>query len=266
MFQAEIQQFRQHIALPPDQSLCAHESPQIACYLFPERPAMVMPQRLFEKQKSECLAIQRELCHLNFQWQKYARENTETLAQRDFVQAFVEPLSQLLQSPLSLKEVSWYRYLPGLGALPDTVLPPDWACRRLEQEDAEAVAVFKSQCPVTDQGMGQVSLEDPVAFGCLNAQAEIVGMASYWFWADHLADIGILTSPAARGKGVAAAVVRALVSWGQNQGKLSQFRHLDTNLASARVADKLGFEKAFVALFFELSVTCCPIKSGLGTL
>ena len=112
--------------------------------------------------------------------------------------------------------------------------------RRLSSADALAFEHFHSTCTEEERDEGEVSLEDDVAVGCFDGE-KLVSMASYWFWGDVLADIGILTDPAYRGKGIGRAVVGYLCKIGIEMGRINVYRHDNDNPASDKLSAALGF-------------------------
>ena len=83
-------------------------------------------------------------------------------------------------------------------------------------------------------------MEDDIAVGCFDGE-KLISVASYWFWGDFLADIGILTAPAYRGKGIGRAVVGYLCKIGIEMGRINVYRHSNVNRASDKLSSALGF-------------------------
>jgi GNAT superfamily N-acetyltransferase len=55
-------------------------------------------------------------------------------------------------------------------------------------------------------------------------------------------DVGLVTHPDHRGRGLATRVAGTMLAWARDEGYgLARYRALATNLASLRVAEKLGF-------------------------
>lgn len=72
----------------------------------------------------------------------------------------------------------------------------------------------------------------------------LAAVASMYPWRDtHLADLGVLTLPANRGRGFAKATVRALSAAALNRGYEPQYRCQLDNVASAALAHSAGFER-----------------------
>ena len=55
-------------------------------------------------------------------------------------------------------------------------------------------------------------------------------------------DVGLVTHPEHRGRGLASRVAGTMLAWAAGEGhELARYRALTTNAASLRVAAKLGF-------------------------
>lgn len=111
-------------------------------------------------------------------------------------------------------------------------------CWKLSHEDKEGFDMFINSCSNEDREQGQVSLDDPIVYGCFE-KGKIVSVASLWNWGDSLSDIGILTHPKYRHKGYAKDVCRQLIS---ETNKLFIWRCEDKNEPSLLLAKELGFE------------------------
>lgn len=101
---------------------------------------------------------------------------------------------------------------------------------------------FTKDCSQEDLDEGLVSLDDSLVYGCFYKN-KLVGVASYWFLTNHLADIGVIVHPDYRKKGIGKALVSRLSQWGMKQGKINMYRHDRKNKKSRRVALAVGFEE-----------------------
>lgn len=110
-------------------------------------------------------------------------------------------------------------------------------CRKLTKADREIFNEFHDACSVTDKDIGQVSIDDPVAYGAF-VDGKIVAVSSLWHFGETLSDVGILTHPEYRKMGYAEAVCKALL---QNENRLYVWRS-ESNPGSKRLSEKLGFE------------------------
>lgn len=112
----------------------------------------------------------------------------------------------------------------------------------LAEDMSKAFDTFKNGCSQEDLAEGLVSLEDSLVFGCFHKN-KLIGVASYWFLTDHLADIGVIIHPDYRKKDIGKALVSRLSQWGVNHGKINMYRHDRKNQRSRRLALSLGFEE-----------------------
>jgi RimJ/RimL family protein N-acetyltransferase len=71
---------------------------------------------------------------------------------------------------------------------------------------------------------------------------DVVAIATLRIWEETVGSIGVFTDQRARGRGLAGAVASAAVRETLRRGYIAQWQSRVENLASARVADKLGFE------------------------
>ena len=114
------------------------------------------------------------------------------------------------------------------------------ATRMLTENDRAAVAQLREACTPLDWEHGGSSLDrDPVA-GTF-ADGLLVALAGYETWGERIAHIAIVAHPAYRGRGFARAAVAAIARHGLSNGLVLQYRTLESNTASRRIADSLGF-------------------------
>jgi len=115
--------------------------------------------------------------------------------------------------------------------------------RRLHDTDAEAFAVFSAAVPEQKLDEAFVQIDHWLVFGTF-VQGRLACIASMYPWRDiHLADLGVVTLPAYRGRGVASATVRALSAAALQRGYERQYRCQMDNVASAALAGSAGFER-----------------------
>ncbi|CDL81132.1 GNAT family N-acetyltransferase [Xenorhabdus szentirmaii] len=111
------------------------------------------------------------------------------------------------------------------------------ALRELTKEGDETVfSEFQSSAPEQDLGSTYVELEHWLVFGAFEHE-HLVSAASMYPWSNaQIADIGVLTLEAFRGKGYARKVVRAMSKHAYMQGYEPQYRCQLDNHASLAVA------------------------------
>jgi RimJ/RimL family protein N-acetyltransferase len=70
---------------------------------------------------------------------------------------------------------------------------------------------------------------------------EIVAAAGYDVWGGTLAHVGVATHPRHRGRGHGTAVASAIIETALSRGLIAQWRTLEANTPSMRIAAALGF-------------------------
>jgi RimJ/RimL family protein N-acetyltransferase len=121
----------------------------------------------------------------------------------------------------------------------DTLLAedPHPGVRQLSDADAALFAQFQSSASEQDLDDAYVELDHWAVFGAF-AQDRLVTAASMYPWGNaRIADLGVLTLPAYRGRGHARAVVRAVCKHAAQKGYEPQYRCQPDNQASLAVAD-----------------------------
>ena len=115
---------------------------------------------------------------------------------------------------------------------------------RLDKKYKSQFEKFKSECSKKDLKEALVSLEDSVVFGCFYKD-KLIGVASYWFWGEKIADIGVVVHPKYRQQGVGKVLVSKLCEWGINNQKINLYRHNEINKKSHFLALSLNFKNHF---------------------
>ena len=70
----------------------------------------------------------------------------------------------------------------------------------------------------------------------------ILAVAHYEVWGGAIAHVGVVAEPGARGAGRGHAVVSAITGVALAEGLVPQYRTLENNAPSLKVASDLGFE------------------------
>lgn len=146
-------------------------------------------------------------------------------------------LHQLL-SPLRvhvLEEVLVYYWRT---TAPTPMNPP--AIRPLSVADTPLIRRFQAACTPRDLQLGQIEPDDPVVVGYF-VDDQLAGIGSLLYWGYDIADIGIISHPAYRKRGIGLDITAELVRLGLAMGKVMQYRTLTTNLGSLALANRLGF-------------------------
>jgi len=115
--------------------------------------------------------------------------------------------------------------------------------RKLTNEDADAMASLHQACTEEEVEEGYVEVTHQIAFGCF-LDEQLVAASSGYERTGFL-DIGVLTHPAFRRKGLGRAVVAALCEWAVQKHIIPQYRHDVLNVNSQFIAESLNFKPYF---------------------
>ncbi|HET9168398.1 MAG TPA: GNAT family N-acetyltransferase [Actinospica sp.] len=112
--------------------------------------------------------------------------------------------------------------------------------RQLTEADAALFGAFTASAPEQDLDDAYVELDHWAVFGAFDGD-RLVSAASMYPWSgSQLADLGVLTLPAHRGRGHARAVVRASYRYAAGQGYQPQYRCQLDNHGSIALAKSAG--------------------------
>jgi RimJ/RimL family protein N-acetyltransferase len=100
---------------------------------------------------------------------------------------------------------------------------------------------LKAACSAEEWDPKEFSIEQGASFGAFAENGELKAIAAIEPWDQQLAHIGVVTHPVARNQGYATRAVALATEFALDAGLLPQYRVLERNLASRRVAAKLGF-------------------------
>ena len=96
---------------------------------------------------------------------------------------------------------------------------------------------------VTAQEWDDWSTEDPVHPVALVEDGRLVAAASLGPWDGRVLDVGVVTVPDRRGRGLATRVGRTCASYAVREHGVALWRAALTNVASVRAAERIGFER-----------------------
>lgn len=114
--------------------------------------------------------------------------------------------------------------------------------RRLGPDDRDAFKRFQDAASARDMDDAWVEFDHPVLFGGFDGD-RIVCAASMLRWRESpVGDLGVLTLPDARGRGLGREVVGAIADHAVASGLEPQYRCQTDNLASVALARSAGFE------------------------
>jgi len=134
--------------------------------------------------------------------------------------------------------------------LPDYIPPPPFTLRQLTEADAGVMSALHDANTPEDVDEGYVEVTHQIAFGCF-LDGQLVS-ASSGYERTGFMDIGVLTHPDFRKKGLGKAVVGALCDWSNQHNVIAQYRHNILNAGSQNVAESLNFKLYFKSESFSL--------------
>lgn len=114
--------------------------------------------------------------------------------------------------------------------------------RRLNDSDASAIDTLRAACSTTEWEHGGCDLDEQECAGVF-VDGELMSLAGFEVWGDSIAQIRVVTQPALRGRGLGRCAVGEVARMAIERGLVPQYRTLESNRASKRVAESLGFVK-----------------------
>nr|WP_246414180.1 GNAT family N-acetyltransferase [Microbacterium thalassium] len=115
--------------------------------------------------------------------------------------------------------------------------------RPLSEADAAAFAAFCATAPEADLDAAFVELDHWLVYGAFES-GDLAAVASMYPWRDtRLADVGVITLPSLRGRGIGRRIVRAIAADAVSRGYEPQYRCQLDNLASVALAESAGFRR-----------------------
>lgn len=115
--------------------------------------------------------------------------------------------------------------------------------RRLTADDAQAFADMVAAAPEDELDEAFVELDHWLVVGTF-VDTRLAAVASMYPWgATHLADLGVITLPEFRGRGLARVTVRALAAEALARGYEPQYRCQLDNAPSVALAIASGFRR-----------------------
>lgn len=106
--------------------------------------------------------------------------------------------------------------------------------------DDDVVEQFRSSVSIDDWNEGGFADEQAIRYA-LFVDGEIVAMAKLSEWRSSPSDVGVVTHPALRRQGYGVAVAARAADDAIKAHGAARYRALETNTASRRIADRLGF-------------------------
>lgn len=124
------------------------------------------------------------------------------------------------------------------------VTPPAQPVRALDTAaDAYGPAIdeLRAHCPEDEWSHGGAAKEHPCSGAFVGNR--LVSLASYEVWAGGIAHLSVITHPHFRNRGFGLSVVAHIAARALQEGLLPQYRTLEANRSSKRIAERLGFEE-----------------------
>lgn len=127
----------------------------------------------------------------------------------------------------------------------------DSTARALSFDDAPAVESLRQACGEEAWDHGGSSLDVPCSGVFVSGQ--LTALAGYETWGGTIAHLCIVTRPDFRGRGFGRAAVAHLARRALAAGLLPQYRTLDANTPSIRIAEALGFQRYATSMAVRLA-------------
>ena len=112
--------------------------------------------------------------------------------------------------------------------------------RRLTKDDRDAFVAFTSAAPAQDVDDAFVELDHWAVFGAFDEQQLMCAASTYPWDGSDLVDLGVLTLPDFRRRGLARAVVREICRHAYGESREPQYRCQLENRASRALAASAG--------------------------
>jgi GNAT superfamily N-acetyltransferase len=127
----------------------------------------------------------------------------------------------------------------------------DALARSLSEEDAASVESLRLACGEEEWDHGGSSLDVPCSGVFCDGQ--LAALAGYETWGGTIAHLCIVTHPGFRGRGFGKSAVAHLARRALADGLLAQYRTLDANAPSIRIAEALGFQRYATSMAVRLA-------------
>lgn len=127
--------------------------------------------------------------------------------------------------------------------LPAVSMPRPFTFRQLTSQDADALAEMQAACQPDEVDEGEVSVEDEIGFGCFDGPR--LAAVATGFRLTGFMDIGVLTHPDYRRRGLGKTTVAILSRWCTEHDVIAQYRCRVDNVGSHNIAQALNFNLVF---------------------
>lgn len=152
-------------------------------------------------------------------------------------------LQRIDAAGISLNDPDHLFYLPMEEHANVTAPEAESSTRRLTADDADAFAALAAAAPEDDLDEAFVELDHWLVFGTF-VDGTLAAAASMYPWTGtRLADLGVITLPEFRGRGLARATVLAMAADALERGYEPQYRCQLDNAPSVALALASGFRR-----------------------
>lgn len=141
---------------------------------------------------------------------------------------------------------------PAFTGYAERVPAPGHPARTLTADDAGDVALLQAACDEIEWQHGGGDVREHPSSGTY-IDGQLVALAGYEIWGGVIAHISVVTHYGHRGRGLGSAVVAHLAAQAIGAGLLPQYRTLDANQPSMRIAELLGFVRYATSLAVRLT-------------
>ncbi len=122
----------------------------------------------------------------------------------------------------------------------EVVCPPVQPVHSLTGRDVLAAGALRAVCAEAEWEHGGSLVGEHTSSGVF-ISSELVALAGYEVWRGTIAHISVITHPAFRGRGFGRSAVAHVARVALTAGLVPQYRTLQSNRASIRIAESLGF-------------------------
>ena len=150
----------------------------------------------------------------------------------------------------ALRSISVAVLGPAFLGYAEAVSPEVHPARVLSLDDATALDAMERSFDPIEWEHGGSRIQDPCSAVFVGPQ--IAALAGYQVWGGTIAHISIITHPDFRGRGFGRSAVAHLARRAITAGLVPQYRTLDSNRPSLRIADELGFARYATSLAVRL--------------
>lgn len=148
--------------------------------------------------------------------------------------------AKISSSGIALNGADIVFYFPAEEASEVSAEPVPEHVRQLTADDADVFATFVAEAPEGDLDEAFVELDHWLVYGAFDGDRLVCAASMYPFDSSPLADLGIITLPSSRGRGLARQTLRAMSAHAIRRAYEPQYRCQLDNHASIGLARSAG--------------------------